>query len=118
MQFLSLSLKYTRLNDDQLRFFPRYLINVDISHCTVFTAHRLSKLLAHCNRLQFLALNNCPAASALFSSEQLLGAACEGLQVRQNVAFADAPLITALPPQVLSNLELANNADLDGNVSR
>jgi hypothetical protein len=81
-QYLSLSLKYTRLNDDQLRFFPRYLVNIDLSHCCSFTAHRLSKVLSHCNELQFLALNSCPAATALFCSEDLLGAACAGLQVQ------------------------------------
>ena len=81
VQFLSLSLKYTRLTDDQLRFFPRYLVNIDFSHCCACSARRLSKLLARCSQLQFLALNNCPAASAMFSSEHLLGAACAGFRV-------------------------------------
>jgi hypothetical protein len=81
VQFLSLSLKYTRLTDDQLRFFPRYLVNIDFSHCCACSARRLSKLLARCSQLQFLALNNCPAACAVFSSEHLLGAACAGFRV-------------------------------------
>jgi hypothetical protein len=82
VQFLSLSLKYTRLNNEQLRFFPRYLVNIDLSHCSAFTAPRLSKLLGHCKQLQFLALNSCPAAATLFCSEAMLDAACAGLQVR------------------------------------
>jgi hypothetical protein len=108
------------LSDEQLRFFPRHLVSVDLSNCAAFTAHRLSKLLARCSQLQFLALNNCPAASALFSSEQLLAAACGGLQVPQSILFpvTPAPLLTALRPQFLSHLELAENANLDGNVSR
>jgi hypothetical protein len=80
-QYLSLSLKYTRLTDDQLRFFPRYLVNLDLSHSSACSAHRLSKLLARCSQLQFLALNNCAAASAMFSSEHMLGAACAGFRV-------------------------------------
>jgi hypothetical protein len=97
-QFLSLSLKYTRLNDDQLRCFPRYLVNVDLSHCNACSARRLCKLLARCIQLQFLALNSCPAAAELFSCEELLGTACSGLQV-------------------LKHLELAHNLELDGNVN-
>jgi hypothetical protein len=117
-QFLSLSLKYTRLTDEQLRFFPRYLVSIDLSHCSAFTAHRLSKLLACCRQLRSLGLNSCPAAGALFSSEALLGAACEGMQVRRAQDQRRQRRAHGVLLQALSHLDLAGNSELDGKVRR
>jgi hypothetical protein len=105
------------LTDNQLRFFPRYLVHVDLSHCASCTARRLCKLLEHCNKLQFLALNSCPAAAALFCSEELLGAACAGLRVPCARSFSREFTADELLRQVLTHLELAHNMELDGDVS-
>jgi hypothetical protein len=104
LQFLSLSLKYTRLTDEQLRFFPRYLVNLDMSHCSALTSRRLSKLLARCRQLRFLALNSCPAAGAVFGSEQLLGSACEGMQVQRPTQLMQGNACSlCLPPDAVSS---------------
>ena len=115
-QYLSLSLKYTRLTDDQLRFFPRYLVNLDLSHSSACSAHRLSKLIACCSQLQFLALNNCPARP-----EQL---PCSLRHVQQRAPVGcslrwlhSRECADAVRWQVLVHLELAGNMELDGNVS-
>lgn len=76
-----------------------------------------------CHQLQFLALNNCPAATTVFSSEDMLSNACEGMKVAVGTRqYMGGQVIQERPThsissQVLSHLELAGNTELDGNVS-